>query len=81
MFSHSEDLLAGSSQQDRAGFRIFTLCDEGKILVTNLLHLKQSRPCADIFLTQLVRPADDASATRPEERQLKEMLCWLLSVR
>lgn len=64
--THSQDLLAGSSQQDGAGFRIFTLSDEGEILVSDLLHLKQPRPQTQVLLTQLVRTAHDAGAARPE---------------
>lgn len=63
---HSQDLFAGSSQQDGAGFRVFTLGDEGEVLIADLLHLKQTRPRTNVFLTQLVSPTDDPSPACPD---------------
>lgn len=63
---HRQDLLAGSSQQDGAGFGVFALRDEGEILIADLLHLKQPRPQAHVVLAKLVRPADDPSSARPD---------------
>lgn len=64
--THSQDLLARPPQQDGAGFRIFTLGDEGEIFVSDLLHLEQPCPHAHVLLTQLVGPTDDTSSARPE---------------
>lgn len=69
MCSYGEDLLAGSSQQDGAGFGVFALSDEGEIFITDLFHLKQPRPHANVFLAQLVSPTDDASSARPERER------------
>lgn len=66
---HSQDLLAGSSQQDGAGFRVFALSDEGKVLITDLLHLKQPCPRTNVFLTQLISTTHNTSTTRPERER------------
>lgn len=65
--SHRQDFLAGSSQQDGAGFGVFALCDEGEVLVSNLLDLKQAGAGSHVLLTQLISTAGDASPTCPEE--------------
>lgn len=78
--SHSKDLFAGSSQQDGAGFGIFTLCDEGEVFIADLLHLKQPRPRTNVFLTKLIRPACNTSAARPvcereREKEFTSSVC------
>ena len=83
---HSQDLFAGSSQQDGAGFRVFTLRDEGEVLITDLLHLKQTRTGPYVFLTQLISPTDDTSPACPDTHTHRLKTCllradWLQPVR
>jgi len=70
--THSQDLLAGAPQQDGAGLGVFTFCDEGEILVTDLLHLKETGSRPHVFLTQLICSAGDTSAARPESESESE---------
>lgn len=78
---HSQDLLAGSSQQDGAGFGIFTLSDEGEILITDQLDLKQARPRSHVLLAQLISPTGDTSTARPDmEREGESKAPCCLSI-
>lgn len=76
--SHRQDLLAGSSQQDGAGFGVFALGDEGEVLVPDLLDLEQPRPRAHVLLTQLVGPTGDTSAARPDSHRERVQACCQL---
>lgn len=64
--AHRQDLLACPPQQDGAGFGVFALSDEGEVLISDLLHLKQPSSNAHVLLTQLVRPTHNPGAARPE---------------
>lgn len=66
-FTHSQNLLAGTPQQDGTGFGVLALSDEGEVLIADLLHLEQPRTRPDILLFKLVCPTGDPRPTRPGE--------------
>ena len=53
-----EHILGGTAQQDGAGLGFLAIHDEGEELIANLLHLKETRPGANVALFDLLSPAE-----------------------
>jgi len=57
-----QNVFRGAPEHDSAGFWVLALCEEGKVLVANLLDLEEAALGADVFLFQLFRPVDNGGA-------------------
>eukprot|EP01137_Pigoraptor_chileana_P019540 Opistho-2@80702 len=64
-FNLHEDVLARTTEENRACLGILALSDEGKVLITNLLHLEKARASANVRLLQLVRAVHNRRTARP----------------
>ena len=52
-----QDILRGASQQNGARLRVLAVHDECEELVSNLLHLEEAGPCADVTLLDFLSSA------------------------
>ena len=51
-----------TSEHDGAGLWRLALCEEGEVLVADLLDFEESALGADVLLLQLLRPVNDGGA-------------------
>ena len=63
-----QDVFAGSTQDNSAGFRLLTVHQVREVLIANLADLKQATACSNISLLQLICPVADGGSTRPAMR-------------
>merc|ERR1719158_2800981 len=61
-FHFVKDVFGSSTQQNGACLRIFTIFNEGKILITNLSHLKESGTSSNVILADLISTIDNGCA-------------------
>lgn len=54
-----EDVLAGTSKQDRASLGVLTLSHEGEVVVANFLDLEEATLGADVTLLDLLRAVNN----------------------
>lgn len=57
-----EHVLGGAAEKDGAGLGVLALGKEGKVLVANLLNLKQTASGANIRILEILYPVNDCGA-------------------
>jgi len=58
-----EDILGGTSEQDRASSWVFALSQEGEVIITDFSDLEETAVIADIGLLKLLSSVDDRGAS------------------
>lgn len=58
-----KDILAGTSEEDRASLGILALSHEGEVIVADFLDLEESAHSADVALLKLLGTVDDGGAS------------------
>mmetsp|Transcript_3485 Transcript_3485/g.12225 ORF Transcript_3485/g.12225 Transcript_3485/m.12225 type:complete len:490 (+) Transcript_3485:1839-3308(+) len=62
-----EDVLAGATEDHRAGLWVLAVHDKGEVFVSNLLHFEEPRSRANVALLDFGSPVDDGSTGGPRD--------------